>query len=51
MSPVHQLPTPEQAAVIRDVLGIRKHREISDATRRRLRAFAFERSTRSEPGI
>jgi hypothetical protein len=45
---LHRLPTAEQAAVIRDVLGIEKRREISDATRERLRAFAFERSTRRE---
>ena len=48
---LHRLPTAEQAAVIRDVLGIDKRREISDATRERLRAFAIERSTRREAGF
>jgi hypothetical protein len=38
---LRELPTLEQASVIRDVLGIRKRQEISDATRERLRAFAF----------
>jgi hypothetical protein len=45
---LHRLPTLEQAAVIREVLGIRKQQEISAATLDRLRAFAFERSTRGE---
>jgi hypothetical protein len=35
------LPTDAQATVIREELGIRKRQEISDATRERLRAFAF----------
>jgi hypothetical protein len=48
---LHQLPTAQQALVGRDVLGIRKRQEISDATRERLRGFAFERSTRGEAGI
>jgi hypothetical protein len=47
---LHMLPTPEQAAVIRDALGIHKHREVSTAVRERLQAFAFGRSTRSEAG-
>jgi hypothetical protein len=38
------LPTPEQAVVIRDVLGVRKRQEISEAMRERLRAFAFSRA-------
>jgi len=45
---MHQLPTPNQAAVIREVLGIRKRQEISASTLERLRAFAFGRSTRRE---
>jgi hypothetical protein len=45
---LHRLPTPDQAAEIREVLGIRKRQEISAATLERLRAFAFERSTRDE---
>ncbi len=48
---LHQLPTPEQAATVRDVLGIQKRREVSAAVRERLKAFAFERSTRSEPSL
>jgi len=48
---LHQLPTLEQASVIRDVLGIRKRQEISEATRERLRAFAFERKPRSEASV
>jgi hypothetical protein len=38
---LHHPPIPEQAVEIRDILGIRKRQEISDATRERLRAFAF----------
>ena len=45
------LPTPDQAAIIRNVLGIRKRQEISDATRERLRAFAFERKPRNEASL
>ena len=45
------LPTPDQAAIIRNVLGIRKRQEISDATRERLRAFAFERNPRNEASL
>ena len=45
---LNRLPTPDQAVVIREVLGIRKRQEISAATLDRLRAFAFERSTRGD---
>jgi hypothetical protein len=45
---LHQLPTPAQAEAIRDAVGIRKRREISETERERLRAFAFERNPRSE---
>jgi hypothetical protein len=45
------LPTPDQAEVIRDSLGIRKKQEISDETRERLKAFAFERKTRSKASL
>jgi hypothetical protein len=48
---LHQLPTPEQASVIRDVLGIRKRQEICEATRERLRVYAFEREPRNEAGV
>src|SRR5262245_33658425 len=37
---LHALPTPDQADVIRDVLGIRKRTEMSPATLERLRARA-----------
>ena len=48
---LHKLPTPEQAEVIRDVLGIQKRREVSAAELERLKAFAFERRPRSEASI
>ena len=48
---LRQLPTPEQASLIREVLGIRKRQEISEATRERLRVFAFERKPRNEASI
>jgi len=48
---LHQLPTLEQASIIRDVLGIRKRQEISEATRKRLRAYAFERKSRDEASV
>jgi hypothetical protein len=35
---LHELPTPEQALVIRDVLGIQKRREVSPETLELLRA-------------
>jgi hypothetical protein len=38
---LHQLPTPEEANVIRDILGIHKRREVSAAELERLKAFAF----------
>ena len=41
---LHQLPTPDQAAAIRDALSIRRRREVSDATVERLRAFAASRT-------
>jgi hypothetical protein len=37
------LPSPEQAAEIRDILGLRKKREISDAERERLSSMGFKR--------
>jgi hypothetical protein len=46
---LHQLPTPEQAEVIRDVVGIRKRMKMSPTTLERLRAFSFEPKPRSEP--
>jgi hypothetical protein len=36
---LHHLPTFEQAAVIRDVVGVQKRREYSEETRERLRAM------------
>jgi hypothetical protein len=48
---LHELPTPAQAAIIRDLLGIQKRREVSAAELERLRAFAFERRPRSEASI
>jgi hypothetical protein len=45
---LHQLPTPEQAAVIRDIMGIRKKQEISSTTLERLKAFSFPRKPRNE---
>jgi len=39
---LHELPTPRQAPVIREALGIRKRQEISTSTRERLMAFAFD---------
>jgi hypothetical protein len=45
---LHQLPTPDQAADIRDVLGIQKRREVSAETLERLKAFAFASGPRSE---
>jgi hypothetical protein len=44
---LHALPKPEQAEIIREALGIRKRREISDAERERLMRFAFEQNPRS----
>jgi hypothetical protein len=45
---LQQRPTPEQAALIRNALGIRKRQEISEETRERLKAYALERSMRHE---
>lgn len=45
---LRQLPTPEQANVIRDVLGIQKRREVSAAELERLKAFAFAKKPRYE---
>src|SRR5262249_49662252 len=49
------LPTPDQAEIIRDVLGIQKRREVSAEVLERLKAFAFERKpgskTRVDPNI
>jgi hypothetical protein len=38
---LHQLPTSDQAEVIRDVLGIRKRREVSAVELGRLKACAI----------
>jgi hypothetical protein len=45
---LHRLPTPSQATLIRNVVGIQKRRQVSEAELDRLRAFAFERKPRSE---
>ena len=47
---LHQLPTPEQAKVIRKLLGIRKKAEIADSQREALarNAFAAKSGTRGE---
>ena len=42
-----QLPTPNQANVIRHVLGIQKRREVSAEVLDRLKAFAFDGKPRS----
>ena len=47
---LHRLPTPDEAAVIREVLGIRKRQTISALTFERLKAFAFARNTHGEAG-
>jgi hypothetical protein len=43
-------PTPDQAALIREVLGIRTRQEISAATLERLKAFAFARNSHGTQG-
>ena len=43
---LQQLPTVEQAAVVREELGIRKKQAISEATLERLKAFSFEKKPR-----
>jgi hypothetical protein len=45
---LHQLPTPQQANVIRDILGIHKRREVSTVELERLKAFAFAKKPRCE---
>jgi|GEM_PF-2077156 len=45
---LHQLPTPEQAAVIREALGIPKRRTITDEIRQRLKAYGFKQMPRRE---
>jgi len=40
---LHQLPTPRQAAAIREVLGIRKKRQPADTTISRLKAMSAAR--------
>jgi hypothetical protein len=49
---LHQLPTPEQANVIRDVLGLWKRRDVSAAERERLSALltGCSRTGRGETG-
>jgi hypothetical protein len=39
---LRRLPTPEEAAIIRDKLGVPKKREVSDAERERLRVMAAQ---------
>jgi hypothetical protein len=41
---MRDFPTPEQAVIIRDKLGIRKRREMSEAELERLRATAFKKT-------
>ena len=48
---MHTLPTPDQAEVIRDCVGIRKRMEVSAATLERLKAFALGRKPRSETTV
>jgi hypothetical protein len=46
-----QLPTPDQANIIRHVLGIQKRREVSADVLRRLKTFAFDRKPRSTASV
>jgi hypothetical protein len=48
---LHQQPTPAQANVIRDTLGIQKRKEVSAEGLERLRSLAFERASRSEASV
>jgi hypothetical protein len=48
---LQHLPRPDQAEVIRDILGIQKRREVSAAELERLKAFAFARKPRSEASL
>ena len=48
---LHALPTEDQAAIIRDVLGIRKRVDVSSETLERLKAFAFAKKPRNEATI
>ena len=48
---LHQLPNPEQANVIRDILGIHKRREVSAAELERLKAFAFAKKPPCEASL
>ena len=45
---LHDLPTTDQAAAIRDALGIQKRRSVSTEVLERLKAFAFASGPRSE---
>jgi hypothetical protein len=45
---LHQLPTADQASIIRDVIGLQKKRNVSAAERERLRALAFEKKLHSK---
>jgi hypothetical protein len=45
---LHDLPAPEQAAVIREALGIRKRVAVSSRQRERLRRFGFGSSPHGE---
>jgi hypothetical protein len=48
---LHRLPTDAEATALRDAMGIPKRRDISDETRERLKAFHFEKKTRSEASL
>jgi hypothetical protein len=45
------LPTPDQAEVIRDVVGLRKRRDVPAEVLERLKSFAFERKPRRETSL
>ena len=45
---LHDLPAPEQAAVIREALGIRKRVAVSSTWRDRLRRFSFGSQSQRE---
>lgn len=45
------LPKHGQAEVIRDVVGLRKRRDVSAKVLERLKSFTFERKPRSEASL
>jgi hypothetical protein len=45
----NRLPTPDQAAVVREVLDIRKRQTISASTLERLKSSAFARKPAARP--